>query len=100
VALAHHLTVFLVGLAFLEWNVLPPEEDDPVHWTVVLLIANIGLVWTTDFFHSPLFPEDAYSTITTNGTDDDDDSESLHLNHQAATEAHRFVARKAALSFA
>jgi hypothetical protein len=46
---------------------------------------------------SPLFPEDAYSTITTNGTDD---SESLHLNHQAATEAHRFVARKAALSFA
>jgi hypothetical protein len=49
--LAHHLTVFLVGLAFLEWNVLPPEEDDPVHWTIVLLISNIGLVWTTDFFH-------------------------------------------------
>jgi hypothetical protein len=52
---------------------------------------------------SPLFPEDAYSTIATNGTDDDDDCESLHLNHQAATEANRFVARKAAnaaLSFA
>jgi hypothetical protein len=49
--LVHHLTVFLVGLAFLEWNLLPPEEDDPVHWTVVLLLSNIGLVWVTDFFH-------------------------------------------------
>jgi hypothetical protein len=49
--LAHHLTVFLVGLAFLEWNLLPPEEDDPVHWTVVLLLSNIGLICVTDFFH-------------------------------------------------
>jgi hypothetical protein len=50
---------------------------------------------------SSLFPEDAYSTIATNGTDGD--GESLHLNRQMATEANRFVARKAAnaaLSFA
>jgi hypothetical protein len=43
---------------------------------------------------SPLFPEDIYSTIATNA---------LHLNRQTATEANRFVARKAAnaaLSFA
>lgn len=53
---------------------------------------------------SPLFSEDAYSTIVTNETDDDHDGESsLPRNRQTVMEANRFVARKAAnaaLSFA
>jgi hypothetical protein len=53
--------------------------------------------------NSPLFSEGAYSTIATNRTEDDRDGESPHRNRQMATEANRFVARKAAnaaLSFA
>ena len=49
--LAHHLTVFMVGLAFTEWGILPPNPGDPIQWTVVLLLTFIGVAWISDFFH-------------------------------------------------
>lgn len=49
--LAHHVTVFLVALAFIEWNVLPPNPSEPMDWATTLLLSNMGVAWVTDFFH-------------------------------------------------
>ena len=49
--LGHHIMVFFFALAFLEFLVLPPKPTDPISWSTVLVISNIGVMWCTDFFH-------------------------------------------------
>lgn len=51
--LGHHLMVFFFGLAMIEYDLIPPPNDpsQKISWSTVLLIANIGLMWITDFFH-------------------------------------------------
>jgi len=51
--LGHHIMVFFFGLAMVEYDLIPPPNDPnpEISWPTTLLIANIGLMWITDFFH-------------------------------------------------
>jgi len=49
--LGHHIMVFFFGLAMIEYFVLPADFNGPLSWSTVLIVANIGFMWITDFFH-------------------------------------------------
>jgi len=51
--LGHHVMVFFFGLAMIEYDLIPsPNDSDPrITLSTLLLGANIGLMWITDFFH-------------------------------------------------
>ena len=51
--LLHHVAVIFLGLAIFEWRVLPSRNpDEQFSWELVLLVANIGATWVSDFFHA------------------------------------------------
>ena len=50
--LVHHVTVALVGLAVVDWQVIQADPTEPIHWRHVLFLANIGAIWVSDFFHA------------------------------------------------
>jgi len=51
--LGHHVMVFFFGLAMIEYDLIPPPDvpDPRISVATMLLVANIGLMWITDFFH-------------------------------------------------
>uniref|UniRef100_A0A0G4HBN6 Uncharacterized protein n=1 Tax=Chromera velia CCMP2878 TaxID=1169474 RepID=A0A0G4HBN6_9ALVE len=49
--LGHHLTVFIMGLVYIEFELLPKNKDAPVNWTTVAALTCIGIGWISDFFH-------------------------------------------------
>jgi len=49
--LVHHLMTFVLALAFIEFEILPPNEDKTISWTTTLFLTNIGIMWTVDFYH-------------------------------------------------
>eukprot|EP00588_Corethron_pennatum_P014881 CAMPEP_0194278770 /NCGR_PEP_ID=MMETSP0169-20130528/12084_1 /TAXON_ID=218684 /ORGANISM="Corethron pennatum, Strain L29A3" /LENGTH=315 /DNA_ID=CAMNT_0039023031 /DNA_START=53 /DNA_END=1000 /DNA_ORIENTATION=- len=49
--LAHHVMTFAIALAFVEFQVLPPNDEKIIAWTTTFFLTNIGLMWTVDFYH-------------------------------------------------
>lgn len=51
VLLFHHIMTFVLGLAFVEFQVLPSNDEKIISWSSIFFISNIGAMWTVDFFH-------------------------------------------------
>jgi hypothetical protein len=49
--LFHHVGVILFGLAVADWEIVP-KPGQQLHWTIVMVISNIGATWISDFFHA------------------------------------------------
>lgn len=49
--LGHHLMVMFIALAYLDYGLLPPGNTLDVPNSLILIVSNIGLMWTLDFFH-------------------------------------------------
>ena len=50
--LAHHSFVILLGLAMVDWQVIPANPHEHLDSRMVLMISNIGATWVSDFFHA------------------------------------------------
>ena len=50
--LAHHSFVILLGLAIVDWQVIPANPDEHLDSRMVLMISNIAATWVSDFFHA------------------------------------------------
>ena len=49
--LAHHVMSFVIAIAFLEFNILPPNKEKIISWATILFFTNLGLMWMVDFYH-------------------------------------------------
>ena len=59
----HHLAVSSLAVAIGDWRIIPAQPDQEMPWQLVLLLANMGMIWISDFFHAVYRTNDSLAFI-------------------------------------